>query len=76
MARLYHAYDFIDAARACYRNALVLNPKDFRWAYLLGRLLESQGDMRQAVEYYQQSAAIQPDDLPTKLHLGPGAPGV
>lgn len=69
LARLYHAYDFIDAARACYRNALVLNPKDFRWAYLLGRLLESQGDLRQAVEHYQQAAAIQPDDLPTKLHL-------
>lgn len=69
LARLYHAYDFIDAAQACYRNALVLNPKDYRWAYLLGRLLESQGDLRQAVEHYQQAAVIQPDDLPTKLHL-------
>ena len=69
LGRLYHGYDFIEAARACYRNALTLMPQDFRWAYLLGRLLESQGDPRQAVEHYQQAAAIQPDDRPTLLHL-------
>ena len=69
LGRLYHAYDFVEAARVCYRNALALAPKDFRWAYLLGRLLESQGDLRQAVERYQQAAAIQPDDLPALLHL-------
>ena len=69
LGRLYHAYDFTEAARACYRNALVLKPKDFRWAYLLGRLLESQGDLKQAVEHYRSAAAIAPEDLPTLLHL-------
>ena len=69
LGRLYHAYDFTEAAQACYRNALVLKPKDFRWAYLLGRLLESQGDLKQAVEHYQRAAAINPEDLPTLLHL-------
>ena len=69
LGRLYHAYDFIEAARACYQNALIIVPKDFRWAYLLGRLLESQGDLQLAVEHYEQAAAIQPDDLPILLHL-------
>ena len=69
LGRLYHAYDFTEAAGACYRNALVLKPKDFRWAYLLGRLLESQGDLKQAVEHYRRAAAIAPEDLPTLLHL-------
>ena len=69
LGRLYHAYDFTEAAGACYRNALVLKPKDFRWAYLLGRLLESQGDLKQAVEHYRRAAAIEPEDLPTLLHL-------
>lgn len=69
LGRLYHAYDFTEAARACYRNALVLKPKDFRWAYLLGRLLESQGELQQAVEHYRRAAAIEPEDLPTLLHL-------
>ena len=69
LGRLYHAYDFTEAAQACYRNALVLKPKDFRWAYLLGRLLESQGDLKQAVEHYRRAAAIAPEDLPTLLHL-------
>ncbi len=69
LGRLYHAYDFAEAAGACYRNALVLKPKDFRWAYLLGRLLESQGDLKQAVEHYRRAAAIEPEDLPTLLHL-------
>ena len=69
LGRLYHAYDFTEAARVCYGNALVLKPKDFRWAYLLGRLLESQGDLQQAVEHYRRAAAVAPDDLPTLLHL-------
>ena len=69
LGRLYHAYDFTEAAGACYRNALVVKPKDFRWAYLLGRLLESQGDLKQAVEHYRHAAAIAPEDLPTLLHL-------
>ena len=69
LGRLYHAYDFTEAAGACYRNALVLKPKDFRWAYLLGRLLESQGDLKQAVEHYRRAADIAPEDLPTLLHL-------
>ncbi len=69
LGRLYHAYDFTEASRACYRNALLLKPKDFRWLYLLGRLLESQGDLQQAVEHYQRAAEIKPDDLPALLNL-------
>ena len=69
LGRLYHAYDFIEAARACYRNAMALMPEDFRWPYLLGRVVESEGDLQQAVEHYRRAAAIQRDDLPTLLHL-------
>ena len=69
LGRLYHAYDFTEAAQACYRNALILEPKGFRWAYLLGRLLESQGDLQKAVEHYRRAAAIAPEDLPVLLHL-------
>jgi tetratricopeptide (TPR) repeat protein len=69
LGRLYHAYDFTEAAETCYRNALALNPEDFRWSYLLGRLMESQGDLAQAVEHYRRTAAIKPDDLPTLLNL-------
>ena len=69
LGRLYHAYDFVEAARACYRNALILMPQDFRWAYLLGRLSESQGELQKAVEHYEQAATIKPDDLTILLKL-------
>ena len=69
MGKLYHAYDFLEAAEACYRNALNFMPQDFRWAYLLGRLHEIQGEQEEAAENYQQAAEIEPDDLPTLLRL-------
>ena len=69
MGKLYHAYEFWEAAQACYRNARILMPQDLDWAYLLGRLYESQGKPQKAVEHYQQAARIAPDDLPTLLRL-------
>ncbi len=69
IGKLYHAYEFWEAAQACYRNAHILMPQDSGWAYLQGRLYESQGELQKAVEHYQQAARIQPDDLPTILRL-------
>ena len=69
MGKLYHTYEFWEAAQACYRNARILMPQDFRWAYLLGRVYESHGEQQKAVEHYQQAARIEPDDLATLLRL-------
>ena len=31
LGQLYHAYEFTEAAEACYRNALVLDPSNLEW---------------------------------------------
>jgi len=36
LGRLYFAYQFVEAARASFRNALTLSPNDYRWVYYLG----------------------------------------
>lgn len=69
MGKLYHTYDFLEAADVCYRNAHTLMPREFRWIYLLGRLSEGQGQPQKAVEYYQQASNIEPNDLAALLRL-------
>ncbi len=52
LARLYQTYELNDSAEACYKNALILSPNDFRWKYSLAFLNQSTGDFSKALEYY------------------------
>jgi tetratricopeptide (TPR) repeat protein len=56
--RLYHAHGLVEAAAACYRNAALLEPQEFRWPYLLGvlfqenfRLDEAAASLSRALSY-------------------------
>ena len=69
MGQLYHIYEFWQAAETCYRNALSLIPREFRWTYLLGHLSEGQGKLQEAVDRYQRALTIKPNNLPTLLRL-------
>src|SRR5262249_9790596 len=51
MGKVYHAYDFSEAAEACYQNAMGLAPADFSWPYALGRLYQDQGEIKKSIEY-------------------------
>jgi len=66
---LYHAHVAFDAAEACYQNAMVLAPDDFRWPYLLAYVHQQNGRLEQAARYYRKALAVQPDHLPAKLRL-------
>ena len=35
LGQLYHAYELLDVAGACYVNANQLAPQDFRWLHLM-----------------------------------------
>ena len=70
MGQIYHAYSLHEAAKECYLNAARLSPKDFRWAYLLGKLYEREGDAAQAVRYYDAARTLRPDYLPVFVNLG------
>ena len=54
LGQLYHAYELYEAAEACYRNALVLDPSYLEWTYSLGYLLQSTGRFPEALQFYQQ----------------------
>lgn len=66
---VYHAYNFSDAAAACYLNAHALAPKEFRWPYYLGRLYQHDGKTKKAIFYLRMAQALRPDDVPTLIHL-------
>jgi tetratricopeptide (TPR) repeat protein len=69
LGRLYHAYDFIAAARSCYEGALELVPGEFLWTYYLGFLDQTQGDLEKAAARFEGALAARPNDLPTLLRL-------
>jgi superkiller protein 3 len=54
LGQLYHAYELNEAAEACYRNALVLDPSHPEWTYSLGYLLQFTGRFSEALQFYQQ----------------------
>ena len=69
MGKLYQAYDMPDAAIACYRNAHILMPQDFRWAYYLGDQYYNKGELSNAISYFEIARQIRPADLPALLRL-------
>ena len=69
MGRLYHAYEFENAALICYRNAEALISQDPRWPYLLGVLLQAQGDATAATAAFRRVLDLAGEDLPSLLRL-------
>ena len=70
LCRLYHAYGLSDAAAPCYANAVRLAPRDFRWSYYLGRVLQDGGRLAEAEASYRRSLDLQPGYVPARVHLG------
>ena len=69
MGKLYQAYDMPDAAIACYRNAHILVPDDFRWAYYLGDQYDNKRELPNAISYFEIARQIRPADLSALLRL-------
>lgn len=69
LGRIYHAYEIIGAAEACYLNAIALAPADYRHRHLLAHLYQISGDPEGAIRYYRESLRLQPLDDAAKIHL-------
>jgi len=69
LGKVYHAYDLLEAAKACYLNAQTLAPHDHRWLYYLARLQHGDGHLTEAIESYRSLLQIRPNDAPTLLGL-------
>jgi tetratricopeptide (TPR) repeat protein len=65
----YIAHHLNDAAEIAFRNAALLSPDDFRWAYYLGFVSQMVGNLEQEREAFGRALALRPDDVPAHLHL-------
>ncbi len=70
MGELYHAYELLPTAAACYRNARVLDPESFLWSYYLGALYQALGDVTAAADSLDRALALRGDDAPAQLRRG------
>src|ERR1043165_3575348 len=70
LGEIYQAYSLAAPAREFYLNAAHLEPKDFRWPYLLGKLYERDGDAQAAISFYTTVSKLRPDYLPVLVSLG------
>jgi tetratricopeptide (TPR) repeat protein len=69
MGKVYHVYEFSDAAAACYENARSLTPREFAWPYYLGLLYKDRGDLKKAITYFELAQELRPNDIPLLVNL-------
>jgi tetratricopeptide (TPR) repeat protein len=70
LGQLYHAYELLEVAQACYFNANFLVPQDFRWIHLLADISRQNGDLEQAAAQYEAAWSLQPYDFAALVRLG------
>ena len=66
--QVFHAYEFLDAAAACYQNAALLLPGDPRWPHLQGYVYQQKGDVDEARQHYGTALESGPN-VATQLRL-------
>lgn len=69
MGQMLQTYDLLEASESCYRNALRLAPRDYRWAHYLALGYRARGDLERAGAQYAQVLTLRPNDLAAVLGL-------
>ena len=64
------AYDLRQSAVNSYRHAETLSPEDYRWAHLLGSVLQSVGDADRARKRFRRVVTLEPRYAPAWVYLG------
>jgi tetratricopeptide (TPR) repeat protein len=70
LAMVYHAQDLTAPARVAYTNAQRLDPHDKRWPYLLAHLYADQGNIPEAIKYFELVRDIDRTYVPAEIYLG------
>lgn len=70
MGRLYHAYELLAPAAACYENARTLDPESFLWPYYLGLAAQAEGRLEDARGHFARALELGPGNAPARLRLG------
>jgi tetratricopeptide (TPR) repeat protein len=69
LAMIYHANFFYPQAKACYRAAMKLQPKNPRWPYYLADIDEKMGENRETVSLIETTIRLEPGYDPARLKL-------
>lgn len=70
LGQAYLAYGFNDAAADCFSKAAELDPRDYRWPYLLGAAQQAAGRLDEAADGFSQALKLVPDAAAGWVHLG------
>jgi tetratricopeptide (TPR) repeat protein len=70
LARVYHAYEFLDSAEPAYLNARRLASGNSEWPHLLGVLYQQTGRLEEAAEALSAARRLQPRDYAAAIALG------
>jgi tetratricopeptide (TPR) repeat protein len=70
LARVYHAYEFLDSAEPAYVNARRLASGNSEWPHLLGVLYQQTGRLEEAAEALTAARRLQPRDHAAAIYLG------
>ncbi|MGI9265194.1 MAG: tetratricopeptide repeat protein, partial [Gammaproteobacteria bacterium] len=66
----YLAHEQQEAAGACFRNAIALNPENPRWPYYLAVHYEETGALEEAAESYFSAIELNPGYAPAQVRTG------
>jgi tetratricopeptide (TPR) repeat protein len=69
MGKVYHAYEFFDAAEACYLNASRLGTDHYQWPHLLGIVYEKSGELEKAAQFFGQASKLEPRNIASQIRL-------
>lgn len=69
LGMVLHAYEQFGAAEACYRRARAFQPKEFRWAYLLGAAQASAGNNQEAARSLRAAVKLDGEYAPARVKL-------
>ncbi len=70
LAMVYHAQDLTTPARVAYTNAHRLDPHDKRWPYLLAHLYADEGNVPEAIKYFEMVRDIDRTYVPAEIYVG------
>jgi tetratricopeptide (TPR) repeat protein len=68
--QVHALYKLNEPARACFENAVRIAPSDARWAYSLGALLQTDGELDAAEAHLARALELRPRDPATLIRLG------
>lgn len=72
LGMLLHALRMFESARALYLRAHILDPDAFQWVYLLGVVDTARGSTNDAVAWFQEALALDPNYVPAQIAAADG----